>query len=71
MAIDGQVCFHRSPSSRSYQTMKVHYRAYVVGSGTNKDMSSAKLLATTVSAYAVDYVRITELLHLFNYNEVL
>ena len=54
--IDGQVCFHRWPFAVPFKPPRCTTESLGPVNGINKDVSSARLLVTTVSTYPVDWV---------------
>ena len=54
MAIDGQVCFHRWPIAYPVKPQKCITGSLGPVNGTNKDVSGARLLPTTISTYPED-----------------
>ena len=56
MAIDGQVCFHTQPFAVPVRPLKYTTGSLGPVNGINKDVSSIRLLPTTVLTYPMDWV---------------
>ena len=62
MDIDGQVCFHRQPFATPVRPLRCTTGSLGPVNGINKDVSSTRLLPTTVSTYPVNWICFCHLL---------